>query len=94
MANVLLHIGKKRVQTLTASDGSVIPPGTVTATAQFGNVSVSVDPVTNAVTVTGISTVEFCNVNYSAPGYLGASQTFQVAPLPNLIVTDGPEQLV
>jgi hypothetical protein len=89
-----LHVGKYRVQTLTGSDGSVIPAGTVTATVSGnvpgGAVSVSVNPVTNAVTVTGLA-AGLGAVTYSAPGYQSAVQTFDVAPLPLIVVTDGPE---
>jgi hypothetical protein len=90
-----LHIGKKRVQTLAASDGSTIPAGTVSATANQPNVSVAVDPVTNDVTVTGQITTSGTGtlVTYMAPGFQNATQLFTVAPLPTLVVTDGPEQL-
>jgi hypothetical protein len=89
----LLHIGKKRVQTLTASDASAIPAGTVTAVANAPQVTVSVNPANNEVSVTGVTATAQVQVTYSAPGYLSATQLFTVAPLPNLIVTDGPEQL-
>lgn len=83
-----LHIGRHRVQTLTASDGSA--PTGVAAVCNFpANVGVVVNP-DNTVTLTGIiaSTV---SVTYSAPNYQPVSQSITVAPLPTLIVTDGPE---
>jgi hypothetical protein len=86
-----LHIGKHRVQTLTASDASAIPAGAVSVTASNPSVTLSVDPVTNNVTVTGVSQTAQVTVTYSAAGYQNAIQLFTVSPLPNLIVTDGPE---
>jgi hypothetical protein len=83
-----LHIGTSRVQTVSASDGST-PAGVAAAFNVSGIVSVSVSG--NSVTVTGVGTGT-ANVNYTAPGYLSALQTFTVAPTPSLVVTDGPEQ--
>jgi hypothetical protein len=80
-----LHIGTSRVQTLTGSDGSV--PAVVTAVAT-GPVALAV--AGNTVTVSGTGAGS-ANVFYSAPGYQDAVQVFTVAPLPSLVVTDGPE---
>jgi hypothetical protein len=88
-----LHIGKKRVQVLTTSDGSTIPPGTVVMGGGGPAVSMVVDPVTNNVTLTGVS-AGTVSIAYQAPGYLQVGQQITVVPLPNLIVTDGPEVLV
>jgi hypothetical protein len=91
-----IHIGKKRVQTVSASDGSTIPPGAVSAVCNFPTfLAVEVDPLTNAVTLTGLNSAPSgttVSVAYSAPGYQPISQSIVVAPLPALIVTDGPEQ--
>ena len=87
-----LHIGTKRVQTLTASDSSTIPLGTVTASSNApGVITAAVDPATNLVTVTGVASGSG-SVTYSAHGYLSVQESFTVAQLPSLIVTDGPEQ--
>jgi hypothetical protein len=77
-----LHIGKKRTQVITASDGST--PTGVVATAETGQVSVS------GVTLTGVSAGS-TNVNFSADGYQPVNVFVTVTPLPTLIVTDGPE---
>ena len=86
-----IHIGKHRVQTVSASDGSTIAPGTVTAVAPDGGVGVAVDPATNNVTVSGQQAGNF-RVVYGAPGFADVTETFAVAAPPILVITDGPEQ--
>jgi len=89
-----LHIGKKRVQTISTSDASALPANAVTVTGVTGATScctVAVDGTTNAVTVTGVE-VGGCTLVYSAPGYVSTSENIGVVPQPSLIVTDGPEQ--
>ena len=87
----ILHIGKKRIVTITATDGSIVPLGSVVAIS--GNPSMAtavVDPATNLVTVTGIAPGTVAVV-YNALGYLQIADSFSVQPLPSLIATDGPE---
>ncbi len=92
--SLIIHVGKHRIQTVTASDGSTIPLGALTATSDNPNLATaSVDPATNAVTVTAINpSTPSANVTYSAPGYGSVVQQINVLPVPTLIVTDGPEQ--
>lgn len=86
-----LHIGKKRVVTLTASDSSTIAAGTVAATPSGPQVTLTVNATTNEVTATGV--VAGTNtVTCSAPGYQSVQVFFDVQPLPTLIATVGPEQ--
>jgi len=87
-----LHVGKSRVQTITTSDGSVLPPGAVSVQVNDPvNITVAVDPQTNQVTLTGKSPSTE-TVVYSAAGYTSTSEIVTTAPIPSLIVTDGPEQ--
>ncbi len=85
-----LHISKKRIVTITATDGSTVPLGALTATSSGPGVTAAVNPATNEVTVTGVSSGT-TSVTYSAPGYLSVFENFTVSPLPTLIATDGPE---
>lgn len=81
------------VETITSSDGNPIAAGEVSAIAvNPAIVSITVDPITNKVTLGGI-TAGTSNVNYSAPGYnpVALLVTVLANPLPSLIVTDGPE---
>jgi len=88
---VSLHVGKKRINTVLGSDGSTIPLGTLAVTSSDVTVAtVSVD-ASNNVTVSGIG-VGNAFVSYSAPGYVGDTETYTIAPLPSIVVTDGPEQ--
>lgn len=86
-----LHAGKKRDITITASDASVIAPGTLTASSNnTAAVTVAVNPATNLVTVTGVAPGT-ATVTYAAPGFTALLEQFVVAPLPNLVAADGPE---
>lgn len=87
-----LHIGKKRVQTITTSDGSVLATGAVNVAVDGPYVTATVNPTTNEVTVTGVG-AGGASVIYSAAGYQSVSEAFIVSPLPTLVVTDGPEVL-
>lgn len=86
-----IHIGHHRVITLSGSDGSVIPPESIVATADgSGILSADVDPATGHVTVTGLIPGG-SSITYSAPGYTTAVEMFSVSPLPTIVPTDGPE---
>jgi hypothetical protein len=82
-----LHVGTSRAQTITGSDGST-PAAVGVSASPLGVVSLSV--AGNVVTVSGVGAGS-TNVVYTSPGYQDAMQTFTVAPLPALVVTDGPE---
>jgi len=85
-----LHIGKKRVQTLVGSDGSVIPLGSLTAAAEtpaIVSVSVAAD---NQVTLTGVA-AGVTTITYTAPGYQPLTDNASVSPLPTMVLTTGPE---
>lgn len=87
-----LHIGRHRVQTISSSDNSTVPAGSVTVASSASSVvQASVDPVTNNVTVSGIGAGS-ATVTYAATGFQSTVEAFTVAPLPTLVVTDGPEQ--
>ncbi len=87
----IIHIGHHRVITLAGSDGSVIPPAGIVATADSsGILSASVNPVNGQVTVTGLIPGG-SSITYSAPGYTTAVEMFSVSPLPTIVPTDGPE---
>jgi hypothetical protein len=85
-----LHVGKKIVQTLAASDGTTIPLGSVTVNATGAAVTAVCDPATNKVTLTGVA-VATVTVNYASPGFVTASDVITVLAAPSIIVTDGPE---
>lgn len=86
-----LHIGKKRDVTLTTSDSSTIAAGALVATSNNPAVAtVSVNALTNLVTVTGVATGPV-SVSYSVPGYSPLVEVFNVAALPTLIATDSAE---
>ena len=85
-----LHVGRKRIVTITASDASSIPLGSLTVSSVGGGITAVVNPATNEVTVTGVVPGTY-SVTYSAAGYQNAIESFTVSPLPTLIYTDGPE---
>lgn len=85
-----LHVGRHIVQTLTTSDGSAIPPGTVTVTINSTICTAVVDPATNKVTITGVG-VGSTTAQYISPGFVNGTDAINVIAAPSIIVTDGPE---
>jgi hypothetical protein len=89
--NSNLHVGHHIVQTITGIGGAALPPGAVSvAVAPAGIVTASIDPTTNAVTLTGVAPGT-ANATYSAAGYSSVVDTVLVSAAPPLLVVDGPE---
>lgn len=91
--NTILHVGKSIVQTVAIPGGGPLPPGQLTAVSTGVAVTPVVDPVTNSVTLHGVS-VGACVINYTAAGYAPAADNVTVLaapPLPVLGIVDGPE---
>jgi hypothetical protein len=86
-----VHLGKTRKQTLTATDGTTIPPGSVTLTSSSpATCAATVNPVTNEVSLDG-HILGTATITYASPGYASATDLVTVIPAPGIIVTDGAE---
>lgn len=89
--NKTINVGQHFVSTVTAADGSVIPPGGVTV-ANSEPTKVSVLPNgDNTFTITGLAGGQTV-ITYMRPGFTNASELLTVvAAVPGtFIVTDGP----
>ena len=88
-----VHLGKTITQDVVGSDGP-LAPGALSVTSNPGNLMQTVvDPTTNKVRLQPL-TVGQTTVTYHAAGHQDAMDIVTILaapPLPNLVVTDGPE---
>ncbi len=90
MSGTIIHVGKKRVQTVTSSDGSDVDPASITVQIAQQICGAVVDPATGNITLTGVA-VGIAPETISAPGFTSDSNVVTVIAAPGLVVTDGPE---